>query len=210
MKPVSGSPFGASGSPLSLSVAPSDKFLYAALGASGIAVFSINSTGALTLVSQLAPPATITSASSLVLSPNGKFLYVVDGTTTVSAYTVDSATGNLTLIGSPSVTGAKPGTVVVDPLGRYVYTANQGSSDISAFTINADGSLTEISGSPFVTGTQPLGITVDPSSRFVYTANAADQSVSVFAINGTTTPGALGAEEASATGAPAQSLTITR
>jgi 6-phosphogluconolactonase (cycloisomerase 2 family) len=213
LKMVKGSPFATPDPPINLAVAPSGKFLYAAVGTNGIEVLSVNPSGALALVNEQASPTGNTS--NLVLSPDGKFLFAVDDDTTVSAYTVDAVTGKLTLVaGSPFAAGDQPAAVAIDPSGRFLYVANQGSNDISAYAINADGSLKQISGSPFLAGIQPLAITVDPSGRFVYTTNLSDQSVSLFIISsggaGNSGPaGALSAVNTTSASSPVF-MTITR
>jgi 6-phosphogluconolactonase len=213
LKLAPSSPFTTPDPPINLAVAPSGRFLYAAVGTNGIEVLSVSSTGALALVST--QPSPTGNTSNLVISPDGKFLFAVDDDTTVSAYTIDAVTGKLTLVaGSPFAAGDQPSAIAVDPSGRFVYAANQGSSDISAYTINGDGSLTPISGSPFLSGIQPLAITVDPSGRFVYTTNLSDQNISLFIISsggsGSSGPaGALSAVGTTAASSPVF-MTITR
>jgi 6-phosphogluconolactonase (cycloisomerase 2 family) len=210
---VKGSPFSTPDPPINLAVAPSGKFLYAAVGTNGIEVFSISPTGVLALVDQT--PSATTNTSNLAISPNGQFLFAVDGDKTVSAYTIDAASGKLTLVaGSPFAAGDQPAAVAVDPSGRFVYVANQGSNDVSAYSINSNGALTEISGSPFIAGVQPISVTVDPSGRFVYTTNLSDQNISLFIISpggsGASSPaGSLGAVGTTNASSPVF-MTITR
>ena len=80
--------------------------------------------------------------------------------------------------------------MAVDPLGRFVYVANNISSDIWAYQIGENGALTPVAGSPFSAGLNPYGVAVDFFGRFVYTANYAGNNVSAYHIakDGALTP----------------------
>jgi 6-phosphogluconolactonase (cycloisomerase 2 family) len=109
---------------------------------------------------------------------------------TVSAYTIDATTGTLTPIdGSPFPNEPFPGSVTVDPTGRFVYVANSYPnhvSTVSAYTVDGtSGALTLIPGSPF-TANSPNSVTVDPTGQFVYIASFISNSVSAYTIDGTT------------------------
>lgn len=97
---------------------------------------------------------------------------------------------------------SNPRAVTTDPLGRFVYVANEADSNtttastISVYAINqATGALT--AGTPVSAGFNPRSVAVDPSGRFLYAANlgvgaAPHGSVSVFRIDqdtGALTPG---------------------
>jgi 6-phosphogluconolactonase len=56
----------------------------------------------------------------------------------VSAYRINASTGALGAVhGSPFAAGAEPGSVAIDPSGRFAYAANLRSNDVSAFRIDA-------------------------------------------------------------------------
>jgi YVTN family beta-propeller protein len=91
-------------------------------------------------------------------NPTGTYAYVGNvNDNTVSQFTVDTTTGALTRNGPDIPTGITPLQAVVDPSGRFVFTADGGGT-ISEFTIAGDGTLVangqiqlggEISGFPF-------------------------------------------------------------
>ncbi len=129
---------------------------------------------------------TTVAVNCVTLSP--RFAYVTNlNDASVSIYTVNATSGQLRYTGYIGA-GTKPISVAVDPLGKFVYVANNGDSispsNVSAYTINAStGALTEVSGSPFGAGFNPYSIAVDPTGKFVYVANDGSNSVSAYTIN---------------------------
>ncbi len=99
-----------------------------------------------------------------------------------------NATSGQMQAGAAADSGANPVSIVVDPPGRFAYTANFDSNNVSAFAINsATGALAPVAGSPFAThGHGPLSVRVAPSGRFAYVTNFNADSVSIFAINSAT------------------------
>ena len=150
-----------------------------------------------TLTATAAPVAIDVSAHAITTDPAGKFVLISSsGSSTLfgdlSVFSLDSATGALTpATGSPFPTGVDPGSVTVDPSGKFVYTANTADSTISAFSLNSTtGVLSPITGSPFPSGgvgtiNGPTGIVAEPSGRFVYVCNASND-ISGFQINSQT------------------------
>jgi 6-phosphogluconolactonase len=116
------------------------------------------------------------------------FLYVTNAAdNTLSTYSVDAATGALTVIGTPTATGASPHAIFGYPAGddkRYVFVGNEGSNDVSAFAVNnTTGALTAVPGSPFAAGTDPQAMAFD---GYLYVANAGSDNVSVYTIDSIT------------------------
>jgi 6-phosphogluconolactonase (cycloisomerase 2 family) len=150
-----------------------------------------------TLTAPAAPVAIDVSAHAITTDPAGKFVLISSsGSSTLfghlSVFSLDSATGALTpATGSPFPTGVDPGSVTVDPSGKFVYTANTADSTISAFSLNSTtGVLSPITGSPFPSGgvgtiNGPTGIAAEPSGRFVYVCNSSND-ISGFQINSQT------------------------
>jgi len=175
---------------------PSGKFLFVSnedSTADNLYVFT-RDLNAGTLTPPAAPVAIERGAHAITTDPGGKFVLLASsGSSTqfgnLSVFSLDSTTGALTAVAnSPFPTGVDPSSVVLDPSGKFAYTANTADSTISAFSLNsATGALTPIAGSPFPSGGQgtingPMGITADPSGRFVYVANASND-ISAFQIN---------------------------
>ncbi len=132
--------------------------------------------------------------SSIVMDPAGTYAYTIinasslcdndptkpsttgllafkinsDGTTTQVGTQVPFAPETIFVLGtttqdmpSPPVV---PGTMVMDPAGKFLFVADRATSDstglyvpgaISVFAIGSGGSVTEVSGSPFLTSSFP-------------------------------------------------------
>jgi 6-phosphogluconolactonase (cycloisomerase 2 family) len=154
-----------------------------------VSLFPIDQTnGALMGTGVLFPLAANADPQAIVADPTGRFLYVANkGTNKVSAYLIAAANGSfaeLISLGSPFpvAPGIGPVSLSVDPLGQFLYVANETSQNVSAFAIDqATGALSVIGS--LVSTTSPQSIAVDLSGQFVYVANGnPDNSVSAFVI----------------------------
>jgi 6-phosphogluconolactonase (cycloisomerase 2 family) len=188
--------------PQSVAADPFGRYLYVAnqVG-NNVSAFSIDSgTGSLIAVTGPPPSPFSTGAGprAVTVEASGRFAYVANaGDNTVSAFAITPATGLLTeLVGVgspfPLTPGTNPQSVAADPLGRYLYVANQGSDNVSAFSIDSGtGSLIAVTGppsSPFPTGlgTGPRAIVAEPTGRFLYVANTGTDTVSAYLIDAAT------------------------
>jgi 6-phosphogluconolactonase len=196
---VAGSPFETGSIPTSLAFGASGSYLYVA-GYSGpvapintvISAYSVNSSGALAPLAKY----TVSSELSTVVAA-GNYLYVAGYyTNSVTVFSIGS-TGELTqnVPGSPFATDTGPYSIVADPSGSVLYTANDGvptateatPGSISAFTIDSStGTLTPVSGNP-----QPIAVhgavSIDPMGRYLLVPETI--GVSVYTID--TATGAL-------------------
>jgi len=180
--PVSGSPFGAGGTPMFGAADPAGKFLYVAdPGTQHIFAFNIDqTTGALTAVT--GSPFSVDSGELItarmpVVDPTGGFLYVTDFDScgdgcfgAISAFKI-GADGSLTAVaGSPFATKYGALGIAVHPTGGFVYAVDSNSGVISGFKMDStSGVLTEISGSPFSVGEIRVSFAaVHPSGKFLY------------------------------------------
>jgi YVTN family beta-propeller protein len=192
------STYDISGSPGSVTVAPSGKFVYVTNPGDpwvpddgSVEMYTIDATtGALT------SPGTINGncpglclPSSMAVDPSGKFVYVVTGANVVgfpynvAMYTVDATTGALTSVGAITA-GTAPDFVAVDPAGKFAYVTNYGSNDVSMYTINATiGVLTSMG--TIAAGTDPVSVAVDPAGKFAYVTNSGSNDVSMYTIDAT-------------------------
>jgi 6-phosphogluconolactonase (cycloisomerase 2 family) len=141
-------------------------------------------------------------SEQMVADPLGRFAYVanpvsnVSDQATISMFTINSSTGVLSPTTPATVpTGFYPQTIAIDPLGRFVYTANSDDATVSMFTINQTTGVltptTPASVSTMVPGnilSIPSFLTVDPTGEFLYvTASLTnDAAVLMFTINQTT------------------------
>jgi 6-phosphogluconolactonase (cycloisomerase 2 family) len=198
---VAGSPFEAGSIPTSLAFDASGTHLYVA-GYSGVVApvigtissYSVNSSGGLVPLAKYTVPGSLDTVVAA-----GNHLYVAGFyTNSITVFSV-GATGELTqsLPGSPVATDNLPFSMVTDPSGSVLYTANYGvptanvpaPGSISAFTIDSStGALTPAPGY-----TQPIAVhgplCIDPMGRFLFVPETG--GVSVYAID--TATGALSA-----------------
>jgi 6-phosphogluconolactonase len=174
-------------------------------GDNTVSMYTVNScSGNLTPTTHatIATGGNIFGSEGLAADPSGRFVYVANlmsnasDLANVAMFTIDSSTGVLTPTNPPTVpTGFFPQGIGIDPLGRFVYTANSDDNSVSMFTVNAStgilspttpaevSTLAEVS-----TGNEssPLAVTVDPSGRFAYAVNQDDATVSTFTIDSET------------------------
>lgn len=116
-------------------------------GAGTITQYSMNgTTGALMAVQSFSTGAPAGSIGPqprwISFDPTGSFAYVGNVyNNTISQFIVDSTTGALIRNGADIPTSWGPLQVVVDPSGKYVFSAD-GDGEIMEFIINKDGTLT--------------------------------------------------------------------
>jgi 6-phosphogluconolactonase len=124
-------------------------------------------------------------------------LVVISEAGSASASSYDQArNGTLTPVSSSISNGDQgaPCWLVVDPRGRYAYTANAGGSSVSGYSIANDGKLTLLTPGgrtgDLGTGAQPLDIDFGGDGRFLYILKNGTGTIGAFAVNqdGTLTP----------------------
>jgi 6-phosphogluconolactonase len=196
---VAGSPFESGVGPTSFAFDASGTHLCIASGTSPVApvntlisAYSVNSSGA------LVPLANYTVSGELsTVATAGNHLYVAGFyTNSITVFSIE-ASGELipNVPGSPFATDTGPFSVVTDPSGSVLYTANDGAptaneatpGSISAFTIGSTtGALTPVAGNPLsIAVAGPISI--DPMGKFLFVPET--NGVSVYAIS--TASGAL-------------------
>ena len=118
------------------------------------------------------------------VTPNTRYLYVVNDVSggSLSGYAINPLDGSLsTIAGSPFVVGASPGSVSIDPTGRFLYVGyvavENGDENpvipngISAYTIEQNtGVLTKISGSPLTSIPNSVPLAVATGGGYLITA----------------------------------------
>jgi 6-phosphogluconolactonase len=143
---------GPGSGPRALVVTPSQEFLYAANGHSGISGYAIDA-GSGNLTQVPGSPFSAEPALALAILPSGKFAIAASGSH-ISSYSVDPMNGSLTLTNSVEANGAI--SIAVHPSGAFVYAANADSNNVSAFSLDSStGKLTPVHGSPFRAGANP-------------------------------------------------------
>jgi 6-phosphogluconolactonase (cycloisomerase 2 family) len=194
--PITGSPFGTNDvHPTAAAVDPSGKYLYVSNMDSpqgGVSAFSIDgTTGTLTALNG-SPFATVANGgpAQLTTDPVGKYLYVPMSMDSVVVGFSYDASGTLVPIGSPFMVGGQPNSVVVDPTGKFLFSADFSGSDVSILSIDsATGALTPVAGSPVSVANNPYQVAINDSGTLLFVSVAAALNIEVFTIsNGALTP----------------------
>ena len=155
-----------------------------------IKTFSVATSGALTL----AQTHNVASVGNYVVGhPNLNYVYALTaGGGAISAYSI-SANGTLTeLSSSPSTLANYHEHLVVEPLGRFLYSTDSATGDVSVFRINqSTGALTAVTSTGSCGGNcSATTQTVDPSGKFLYVAaqgsDGTTNGIYSFAINQST------------------------
>jgi 6-phosphogluconolactonase len=163
---------------------------------------------------------------SIAVDPTGKFAYVINGGCSggiggyVSMYTINPATWALASIGPPVWTYDEdsPGSMTVDPSGKFVYVANPGDpwspdyGSVSMYSINATTGALTYTG--MLSGNCPglcfpSSVAVDPSGKFAYVASGGAGfpfNVEMYTIDATT--GALASIGTIAAGGYPQAVAV--
>ena len=147
------------------------------------------------------------SSEVVVTDQRGRFVYVANpapdqtSQSTISMYTINPTSGVLSPTSPATVpTGWYPQEMVIDPFGRFAYTANTHGRSISMFTINpSTGVLTPTTPAsistvlPGQTNSVVASLAIDPTGHFLYvpatvTINAALSMFSIDQSTGTLTP----------------------
>jgi 6-phosphogluconolactonase len=169
----------------SLTVHPSNKFVYVSTGSNSIAGYKIGTTGLLTPLAG-SPFPTASTWQEIYFTPTGKFGYMQSYVSSNGEiFSVNTTTGALTSLGTVDL-GSGTSDLAITAKGNFIYAANYGGSAISGFAINpTTGALTAVPGSPFSAGPSCATDWVHPSGKFLYGENF-DGSISAYSINPTT------------------------
>ena len=192
---IPGAPFKTGKDPAAVVVHPSNQFLYTAdFSSATVSWFRIDpATGTLTTLGTVATPV---NPGSMAIHPSGRFLYVTTVSScfvcpkfsVVQAYAIDTDTGAPSALGSPVIPDTFLSSIVVDPLGRYLYYVffdpqiGFGKTGIAAFVVEASGMLTKIQETSL--STPNLGkLVMAPNGKFLYALDTVAKTVSVFKID---------------------------
>ncbi len=189
---VSGSPFPTNAfddtthSGISLAATPDGQFLYAGSTGFGgqITIFSLDSTGALTMVGS-SPIAAGGAVYGMKVSPDGKFLVVaLFQTSQIAVFAIQSDGSLQAVANSPFTLSSDAATSVdINCAGDLLF-AGGNSENIYAFNIASDGQLSAVTGSPFATGissNQVVALSMDDSTLF--SSNQGSNTVTAFTVN---------------------------
>jgi len=192
---IAGSPFDTNDTrPTAATVDASGHYLYVSNQDSTqgtVSAFSIDgSTGALTAIAG-SPFATSANSgpSQLSTDPTAKYLYVpLSGGAAVFGFAIGS-TGALTpLAGSPFAVGSQPNSVIIDPSGKFLYSADFDGNDVSILSVDAStGALTPVSGGPVPLANNPFQVSVNSSGTLLCVGLANALNIAVYTVSSTGT-----------------------
>lgn len=156
----------------SIAVSPGNGYAVASLGTSGDVLYGYaNGTG---LTNNGAPIGSVAAGNQ-----SGDFSVAIDGnsnayvaqTAGVTVYQLTS-TGFVSRGTQPYASGVVPRGIVVDSLGQFVFTANEGNGTISAFTTGTGtaNALNGVTGSPFQGPANVSALGVDSTDSYLVAA----------------------------------------
>ena len=214
LTPVSGSPFAVGYKPTSISFSPSGNLLAVTAGPlaapgsqgpSGLYLFSVSASGALTPVA--GSPYNV-SASQVVFSPAGGLLAAVDVNAGVTMYSVTPAGALTKVAGSPfKAFGASPSAAAFGPKGSYLAVSNF-SGGVTMYSVALSGVLTPVGNGPFDPTFQTNSVAFSADGATVAATQNDWQGLVAFSVGST---GALTVLSGSpfATAAPAKGIAFS-
>jgi 6-phosphogluconolactonase len=181
--------------PTSIAFDATGSFLYVLnMADNSISAFSLGATGALGALTTYPIVAPVANPQARQMIGAGNYLYVAEyANNAVEVFSITAGTGVLTqgVTGSPFPTDTGPYSLVADPSGAVLYTANiasSGAGSISPFTINSSGVLTSASVLPLAIPAVNY-ISIDPQGKFLFVTES--NALAVYPI--TLSTAALGA-----------------
>lgn len=154
----------------SVTVSQSGAYVVASTGISGELVYPYNSANGITgsgvysISSGYSTGNPVGDFSAAVNSSN--YAYVAQ-TNSVAAYGLLTA-GGYSSYGTVSyATGSAPRSIVLNPAGTFVFTANESASTISGFSVVSGGGLNAVSGSPTPGPPNVSAISVDNTGGYL-------------------------------------------
>jgi 6-phosphogluconolactonase (cycloisomerase 2 family) len=206
------SSFAVGSNPMSLAIDPTGTTLYVSNigGQSALTGFTISQSDGLLAATGARPSIEISGYTGIGVDVRGRVVFAADTfmANSICRFRVNPV--NLDIASaSPAceATGLQPTSVAVDPLGRFLYTANYRDSSVWAFSVFPFfGVGTNFPTAP-APSRSPNAAIVDPSGRFLYVAYESGQ-VASFSINAST--GALTAIGSVTAGTEPEALAIAR
>lgn len=170
----------------SVTVAQSGSYVVASLGISGDQVYPFNSTNGITGVYTIPSGYPAVAVGNYSTAINGSNYAFVEQTDAISAYVLQGTGGYTGPSTVPFPVGTAPRSLVLNPAGTLVYTANEKASTISGFSVVNGGGLTEISGSPTAGPANVSAISVDNTGGYLVAVGYdATKGVQLYTISST-------------------------
>jgi len=171
LTPLTGSPYSLPSGPYAIAIAPNNNFLYVSTQ-SGIYLYTIGASGALTLASKT-PVSSDFAATSLQVDATNSWLLDASASGYLYAIPVNSLTGKTTgAVHQISLAGITPRQLAISPDNKNVFVTLGGSgTEVIPFTAtNSDPlpttarALIPVKGN----GGMALAVAVDPTNSLVY------------------------------------------
>ena len=192
---VPNSPVSIGLTPLNMQITPNGNLLYVtAVGTNitgEIVGYSLNA-GQLTEIGVTQSDGL--NPAGLVIDPKGAYLYAGNNAASSSSISIFSigSSGALTQVqGSPlNDSGySSPIWMTFDPVGQYLYVANEASNNVTAYSISSTTGLpsaltTTITTNAFATESNPSFIALDPTGNYLFVGNQlAPAGIQVFTVS---------------------------
>ena len=161
-------------------------------------------TGKLTPTGATAPAK---NPTFLALSPNGKTLFACEEIAdyegkhgTVVSFSINPSNGAITRTSTRSSEGEGPCHVLVDAMGKHLFTANYGDGVIAVYPISKDGTLGKATSvkkhdsvppGPNQPGPHAHAVNLDPTNHYLFSCDLGTDSLFVYRFDsakGTLTP----------------------
>jgi len=154
-------------------------------GGGGVSLYSIGSTGALTVTGSATAG---TNPSGVAVSPSGAFAYVANaGSNNISVFSISPTTGALTAAGTPA-TSPNPVSITVDSSGDFAYASNFNTNNVTTYSVSpSTGALTLVQTIGARQGATSFALAQGAAPvayvpKFAYVANAGGNTVSAYTI----------------------------
>jgi len=176
---LSGSPYAVPSAPIAITVTPNNSFLYAST-ATGIYVYAIASTGALTLANGGSAISSDPAQSLQVDATNSWLVEAVSGSPNVYAIALNPSTGGPAA--NTEQFAALPNSAVqqvaISPDNLHVFVAmGAGGTEVVPFTATNKNPFGTVANIPVISSAgAALSVAVDPSARLFYIGETAATS----------------------------------
>jgi 6-phosphogluconolactonase len=191
-------------------VSPDGKYIFAALGSNGDAVFSFDTTSGAATLEQTLSVSSQTSDNAVAADSTSSLLYIARSGTDggLAIYSIGNLGALTSVAGSPFVAGAQPLDVRLDSTGKFVYVANGSDGNISGYAIS-NGVPSNLSGSPYTSGATVRSLVIDATGKYLLAgAFAGSPDLTMYSFD-TAVAGKLVQATSTATGTdPAGVLTV--
>jgi 6-phosphogluconolactonase (cycloisomerase 2 family) len=184
---VSGSPVSVGVNVTSMAVTPSNSYLYAGSSGGYVYVYSVATTGVLTLGHNNDPVAASIIPASMKVDSTGQWLILADSAgQQIISYAIDTSTGALTSIVSQIAfndTTGTPTDLVITPNNGYIY-VSLGKAGVDIYALNSTTGVLTYAGhlKTLATSNADRGMAVDANNAFLFITETNTKGLRVMTI----------------------------